>query len=165
MDRTLDGLALRWHSRKWFYVLVISSSELYLRIAGYGVNCRWRNPYRYIAFLSRAHLKTISDGATMNAFTEYNKWVKSDRLKAPPWWVAKVDEYGRIMQITPNYRSGIDGPIGGPSVCNGCQTDMPKIWDVACKGCRKTFCYDCVRAASTGSFWYCAACNPAKDNK
>lgn len=52
---------------------------------------------------------------------------------------------------------GIDSNIHtGHSVCNSCGKDMPKVWDVVCKGCGRTFCYNC--SDSSLGYWYCYQC-------
>lgn len=44
----------------------------------------------------------------------------------------------------------------GHSVCNDCEIDMPKCWDVVCSVCWRTFCYRCSK--SDGHYWYCEKC-------
>ena len=60
------------------------------------------------------------------------------------------DNKGRWIKVTsPEIKKG-------RSACNGCGKDMPRYWDVICKKCNRTLCYDCAKIY--GDFWYCDEC-------
>jgi len=52
---------------------------------------------------------------------------------------------------------GLDEDIHkGASVCNICGKIMPFCWDVVCKKCNGTSCYD--HAKLKNGYWYCKNC-------
>lgn len=59
------------------------------------------------------------------------------------------DEQERLTKWEP-------GLTNGHSVCNDCGKDMPRVWDVVCASCHRTFCYDHVRAVQ--GQWLCGGC-------
>ena len=63
----------------------------------------------------------------------------------------KCDGKGRIKYIDDKPSPG--QAISGDSVCNACGKDMPVCWEVVCKECYKTFCYNHVRLIDHS--WIC----------
>ena len=64
------------------------------------------------------------------------------------------DNKGRWIEVTsPEINTG-------HSVCNNCGKDMPGCWDIICKKCNRTFCYDCVIHSypTHPKYWYCKEC-------
>lgn len=65
--------------------------------------------------------------------------------------IVKYNDDGLIEYID------ISAPVNmGASICNDCGKTMPKIWDVVCYFCHRTFCYDC--SMIVGNFWSCRIC-------
>lgn len=58
------------------------------------------------------------------------------------------DNKGRIKYLEKNVHLGT-----GHSVCNSCGKDMPGVWNVVCRECWGTFCYDCSIVVE--NYWYC----------
>lgn len=69
------------------------------------------------------------------------------------------DGLGRITRIALNDPI-IEGVVMrqtlGHSVCGTCGKDMPGCWDVVCKGCNRTFCYN--HADTRNERWFCLEC-------
>lgn len=80
-------------------------------------------------------------------------------MSKQPDWVRTVDSRGRITSIRMDFVQ-IE-PIGGHSVCNECDKDMPKCWDTICARCRHTFCYE--HSWTVEGKWVCSACLTAND--
>lgn len=63
------------------------------------------------------------------------------------------DEEGRIKYLDPKEDSKVHT---GHSVCNTCRKDMPICWEVVCKTCNRTFCYE--HAVLIEGYWCCLDC-------
>lgn len=72
------------------------------------------------------------------------------------------DSQGRLKKFNDPSELEIRDELGrlrghaAHSVCNECGKDMPKCWDVVCKGCNRTFCYK--HSHVVNSFWWCKDC-------
>jgi len=71
----------------------------------------------------------------------------------------KKDESGRITEISRDHPD----ITNCHSVCNTCGKDMPICWDIVCKVCSRTFCYE--HAVDIDNYWYCPECAKEKKNK
>ncbi len=49
----------------------------------------------------------------------------------------------------------------GDSLCTFCGRIMYRCWDVVCKECRGTFCYNHI--IEIGGHWYCMDCGGTMD--
>ena len=65
----------------------------------------------------------------------------------------KRNEIGFIIELD---MIGDKDVHNGSSVCNICGKIMSGCWDVVCKGCNKTFCYN--HATAIDNYWYCNDC-------
>jgi len=67
----------------------------------------------------------------------------------------RKDSKGRITYIS------LDDSINtGHSVCGICGKDMPGCWEIVCRECNGTFCYDCANIKASRRHWYCLNCRP-----
>lgn len=69
---------------------------------------------------------------------------------------SEIDNAGRIIYVSSDIFVPQGQGIGDHSVCNVCKKDMFGCWDIVCKRCNKTFCYD--HAKDRNGFWFCPKC-------
>ena len=72
----------------------------------------------------------------------------------------KRNELGFITEIDPIIDKDV---CRGSSVCNDCGLVMMKCWHVVCKGCNKTFCYNCSK--DIDDYWFCNDCSKEYKNE